>query len=130
MGVFKKIVRGTWAEPAARSLYYSYLKPTRNEPGSTFRDLGKVSDRYDRQTVAVMERVLTEQSNCIDVGCHVGAFLQEMIRICPRGSHFAFEPIPDLYAELRRRYPAVHIYPYALSDEVGSCSFQHVVSSH
>ena len=39
---------------------------------------------YDVQTLAVMKRVLREDSCCVDVGCHQGSILREMLRYAPR----------------------------------------------
>lgn len=50
---------------------------------------------YDQQTVEVMRLVLENNSNCVDVGCHKGEILDEVIKLAPEGLHFAFEPLPD-----------------------------------
>jgi FkbM family methyltransferase len=87
---------------------------------------------YDMQTVEIMRRALTRGSNCIDVGCHAGDFLTQMLEICPEGRHLAFEPIPDLFAQLERKFanePRVTLHRSALSDGKGIVSFQHVVSN-
>src|SRR4030095_15292398 len=70
--------------------------------------------------------------NCIDVGCHQGAILDDMLRIAKDGTHFAFEPLPDLFAGLAAHYagiPGVRLYELALSDNSGETTFQHVVSN-
>jgi MoaA/NifB/PqqE/SkfB family radical SAM enzyme len=36
--------------------------------------------QYDIQTLEVMKRVLQNDSNCVDVGCHQGSILREMLR--------------------------------------------------
>ena len=51
---------------------------------------------YDRQACELMSRVLSADSNCVDVGCHQGQFLREFLKYAPRGRHFAFEPLPHL----------------------------------
>jgi len=93
---------------------------------------GEMSDEYDVQTLAVMQRVLHNDSNCVDVGCHQGSILAEMLRFAPRGTHFAFEPIPLLYQGLRESFRNVanlELYDCALSDTAGDAAFQHVVSN-
>jgi hypothetical protein len=35
---------------------------------------------YDLQVVEVMKRVLNEKSNCIDIGCHAGVFLDYILQ--------------------------------------------------
>lgn len=87
---------------------------------------------YDKHTLAVMKRVLRSDSNCIDVGCHEGVILKDILRIAPTSAHFAFEPIPGMYERLCRKFgkiPNLRICDYALSDTAGTTTFQHVVSN-
>lgn len=91
-----------------------------------------LSEQYDRQTSEILQRLAADAS-CVDVGCNVGAILSEMLRAAPRGRHYAFEPLPDLFAELRRRFgdaPNVTLFNVALSDHSGQSAFQHVVTNH
>jgi FkbM family methyltransferase len=92
-----------------------------------------LSEQYDRQTIAIMERSLRRDSCCIDVGCNVGAILTEILRAAPDGRHCAFEPLPDLFRDLRRRFGHhrnLELHEIALSDHEGRSSFQHVVTNH
>ena len=117
--ILKRLVVGTFLEPLAVKVYYLFVPRP-------------LSDQYNRQTLAVMERTLRDDSCCIDVGCHQGVFLKEMLRLSPNGTHFAMEPIPDLYKELIQSFgeqPNVHVYDVALSEKKGTSSFQHVVSN-
>jgi len=85
--------------------------------------------RYNRQTLAVMRRCLQADSNCVDAGCHEGVILKEMLLVAPRGRHFAFEPLPEQSALLRRSfaaYPNVSIFELALSDVAGTSVFFNV----
>ena len=87
---------------------------------------------YDAQTVAVMERCLLPHSNCIDVGCHEGSVLREILRVAPQGTHYAFEPLPAYARLLREAFggnPHVVISDLALSDAPGESTFQHVVTN-
>lgn len=98
-----------------------------SDPGLAARNAG-----YDAQALAVMARVLERDSNCVDVGCHRGTVLTDMLRLAPEGQHFAFEPIPELYRRLVREFgsrPNVEVSPLALSDSAGRVTFQHVVSN-
>jgi FkbM family methyltransferase len=82
---------------------------------------------YDRQTKLIMRRVINNNSNCIDVGCHKGEILESILKYSHRGKHYAFEPIPYLFNQLERKYKnKALIYPYALSDKAGESSFQFV----
>lgn len=88
--------------------------------------------QYDLQTVEVMKKILRSDSNCIDVGCHEGSFLSEILHFAPQGTHFAFEPLPGMYQRLTERFGGsanLHLYECALSDAEGTASFQHVVTN-
>src|SRR5687767_7502431 len=88
------------------------------------------NERYDRQTKAVIKRVCTRDTVCIDVGCYRGEILKLMISEAPDARHIAFEPIPEKYAFLQKEFGAnADIYPYALSDENKKTVFNHVVSN-
>ena len=87
---------------------------------------------YDAQTVAVMRRCLRRDSNGIDVGCHEGKFLDDLLAIAPEGTHFAFEPLPPCFRRLQDRFaqhPTVRLYEVALSDTHGESTFQYVLNS-
>lgn len=80
--------------------------------------------RYDRLTKAIMKKVIRPGMNCIDVGCHKGEMLSQMLRLAPGGKHYAFEPIPVYYGMLKRQFSGkAIIYPYALSDHEGCSTF-------
>ncbi len=82
---------------------------------------------YDRLTKAIMKKVIKPNSNCIDVGCHKGEILDEILQLAPNGKHFGFEPIPGLYNNLKHKYAdKATIYPYALADTNGKSTFQFV----
>lgn len=84
-----------------------------------------IHQMYDQHTLLIMKMVLSESSSCIDVGAHVGEVLREMISTAPRGRHYAFEPIPYLFEELRENpdFAEVEISDLALSNEAGEATF-------
>jgi FkbM family methyltransferase len=82
----------------------------------------------DRLTLAVLDRCLGVDSNCIDIGAYRGTILQEIVARAPRGKHFAFEPLPEPAQYLARRYPAVKVFPLALCNTSGQAAFTHVLS--
>jgi len=83
--------------------------------------------RYDRATEIAMIRIIEPDSNCIDIGCHKGEILNIMLRLAPKGRHAGFEPIPDFYNYLIKKFKdKAEIYPYALSDKDGKAEFQYV----
>lgn len=77
--------------------------------------------QYDEQTGKVLQ--LTP-GNYVDVGCHTGAILREMLNVSPTGKHMAFEPLPHLAELLRKQFPEVDVHQVALSDTAGETSFQ------
>ena len=83
--------------------------------------------KYDRLTRAIMNKVISNNANCMDVGCHKGEILDIILSLSKNGQHFCFEPIPILYQQLKQKYEhKAVIYPYALSDTNGKSSFNYV----
>ena len=125
----KQMIIGTALEPLARKVHAAFT------PERAVSNVSNVEDKnrlYDIQTLEIMKHVLQEDSNCVDVGCHQGSILREMLRFAPQGTHFAFEPLPGMYGGLREVFGSLanlHLYDYALSDIAGTTSFQHVVSN-
>lgn len=90
------------------------------------------SDRYDDLTARIIAKTLRKGSIGVDVGCHRGAILDIMLTNAPDGKHYAFEPLPEYAAFLRRKYSArrnVHVHDCACSDSIGHTTFQHNVTS-
>lgn len=81
---------------------------------------------YDRLTGVILKKVLQPHSNCVDVGCHKGEILTEILKLAPQGEHHAFEPIPQFYKPLKADFPSVNIYPYALATSAGKSDFKFV----
>ena len=74
-----------------------------------------------------MKREIKVDSNCIDVGCHKGEILENILKYSPKGTHFGFEPIPMLFKQLKKKYNnKATILADALSDKEGSSTFQFV----
>jgi FkbM family methyltransferase len=86
---------------------------------------------YNKLTGIVMKKSLTADSTCIDVGCSKGEILQLMMKYSPKGRFLAFEPLPDHYENLVRKFPFdnVSIYNLALSDSQGTSLFNYVISN-
>ncbi|OFY47980.1 MAG: hypothetical protein A2W85_11055 [Bacteroidetes bacterium GWF2_41_31] len=84
--------------------------------------------KYDRLTIQILEKVVSESSNCIDVGCHKGEMLDLILKYAPLGTHYAFEPIPVMFNALQAKYtrPNIHLFNSALSDRKGTTSFNYV----
>ena len=87
---------------------------------------------YDMQAIEVMRLSLTINSNVIDVGCHAGVMLDEILKFSPNGFHFGFEPLPNLYDVLKKKFRGmskVEIRNSALSEASGVVTFQHVTTN-
>ncbi|MBL7772978.1 MAG: FkbM family methyltransferase [Chitinophagaceae bacterium] len=88
------------------------------------------NQEYDSLTNEVLRCVLKSNSICIDVGCHKGEILDLFLRYAKGGRHYAFEPIPELYKALDRKYGDIcEVYNYALSNTSGETTFNYVVSN-
>ena len=76
---------------------------------------------YDIYTKRIMKQILVSGSNCIDIGCHKGEILDDILRFAPDGKHFAFEPLPHLYEFLKKKYSNkdITVYSVALFDKNG-----------
>jgi FkbM family methyltransferase len=117
MNLARSAVVGTPLESTARRLWA--------------RTTGDRNVIYNFETYAIFDRVLGPQSTCIDIGCHTGEVLDEMLGRSPQGRFFAFEPLPHLFAGLQSRYrsDAIHLYPYALGNREGASTFQFVTTN-
>jgi FkbM family methyltransferase len=83
--------------------------------------------RRDRRDVRNMRLLfsltLPEDACCIDIGANMGVVLRDIVRVAPRGRHIAYEPLPELAAELAREFPQVEVREAAASDRVGEATF-------
>lgn len=87
---------------------------------------------YDIQTKKIFKKILNDDSNCIDVGCHKGEILDLILNYSPNGIHYGFEPIPVLFEDLKLKYKDQKnciISPIAASNQKGQSSFNYVVSN-
>ena len=80
--------------------------------------------QYDRLTKIVMKRELKMNSNCLDIGSHIGENLDIMLELAPDGVHQGFEPIPYLHDNLISKYGShTAIHRIALSNTNGETEF-------
>lgn len=85
---------------------------------------------YDRQTDRIMSLALRDTSNCIDIGCHKGEVLEQILEYAPQGQHFGFEPIPHFFHHLEKNFDTnCTFFQVALSDKEGEIEFNYVVSN-
>jgi FkbM family methyltransferase len=95
---------------------------------AAYRGLSRSQNvKYDRELIEVLRHSLRKDSNCVDVGCYRGDILRQMLKLAPRGSHLAFEPVPENYQYLTRTFPGARVLNIALSDKVGEATFNVVV---
>jgi FkbM family methyltransferase len=89
------------------------------------------NQQYDKQTLRIIQKICKPGSNCIDIGAHKGEVLDQMLKYAPGGTHYAFEPIPDLYNQLVTKYSGTRcvVSPIALSNKKGTSSFNYVISN-
>ncbi len=74
---------------------------------------------------AVLASTLRSDSTYVDVGTNRGQVLRDAVRLAPSGRHLAFEPIPELAAEIERGFPAVDCRRLALGAVPGEAQFCH-----
>ena len=89
------------------------------------------NQQYDAQTVRILQKICRPDSNCIDIGCHKGEMLDLILKFSPRGKHFCFEPLPDLFQGLiQKNYPKnCQFFDLALSRDKGETTFNYVISN-
>jgi FkbM family methyltransferase len=100
----------------------------------TQRALAGQTPRRDAKDIEhmrlLMRLALPIDANCVDVGANVGDVLKEIVAIAPQGTHVAYEPLPDLAADLVRRFPGVNVRNAAVADTPGQTTFYRVKSAH
>ncbi|HWE34123.1 MAG TPA: FkbM family methyltransferase [Solirubrobacteraceae bacterium] len=69
---------------------------------------------------------LPSDAACVDVGANLGELLAHMVRYAPSGRHVAFEPLPELAARLRTRFPGVDVRQAAVGAERETRAFTRV----
>ncbi len=89
------------------------------------------NQRYDHLTAQIFKVTLRNSSNCVDIGCHKGEVLREMLALSPEGIHYAFEPIPSLFdTYLKNQFPEnCRIYNLGLSQTKSEKTFNYVTSN-
>lgn len=89
------------------------------------------NQQYDNQTKKVINKVCDSNSSFIDIGCHKGEVLDIVLKKSPNSHHYGFEPIPDLFKKLQKKYKgqSCTFFDIALSNCVGETKFNYVVSN-
>lgn len=71
----------------------------------------------------LVARVVGPETNCLDVGVHLGRMLNAIVRHAPRGQHVGIEAVPYKVEWARRKFPEVVVHQCAVSSTTGSASF-------
>jgi FkbM family methyltransferase len=95
-------------------------------------DLLEAIDAEARQTLreglamkAILAASLAHDDTYVDVGTNRGQVLREALRIAPNGQHIAFEPIPNLAAQVTGEFPGVDCRSMALGARRELATFCH-----
>lgn len=84
----------------------------------------------DSRIHRALQRLLRPDTNCVDVGAHLGTTLSTFCKLAPRGSHWAFEPVPQKADWLRKKFPNVAIRQCAASEIDGQTTFVENLTQH
>lgn len=107
----KRLVAGTPLEGPARRVLALVSSPTARK------------NSRDDEALRSLIRSLPDDANFVDVGANMGHILAAMVESAPDGEHVAFEPVPQLAQDLRRRFPRVDVREQGLADKPGRFAF-------
>jgi FkbM family methyltransferase len=107
----KRLIAGTPLEGPARRLLALASSPSARK------------NSRDDEALRTLIRSLPDDANCVDVGANIGHILAAMVDGCPQGRHVAFEPVPQLAQDLRRRFPKVDVRAQGVADVPGRTTF-------
>jgi FkbM family methyltransferase len=111
LNTLKRLVAGSPLEGPARRIQALASSPTARK------------NSRDDEALRALIRSLPADADCVDVGANIGYLLAAMVESCPQGRHVAFEPVPQLAQDLRRRFPRVDVRAQAVADTSGRTSF-------
>lgn len=77
----------------------------------------------DAKLEQVLHRIITPDTNCVDVGGHLGSMLSTLITLAPRGRHAVVEPVPYKAKWLQKKFPGVNVFNCGASDKAGTVTF-------
>ncbi len=92
---------------------------------SAFYPLARRDEHESIAITAILAGALRRGSSFVDIGTNRGQLLRTAVRVAPDGRHLAFEPIPELAAELEREFPSVDCRRLALGATPGEARFCH-----
>lgn len=86
-------------------------------------------EKIGRTSIEVAEFIknyLPENPLIFEAGANRGEDTKVFASFWPKSTIFAFEPVPELYTQIKKNnagFKNVKVYPFALSDKIGSASF-------
>ena len=87
---------------------------------------GARQEEHERIGIAAVLAATLPGDGCyVDVGSNRGQVLREAVRVSPAGRHVAFEPIPELAAQLAREFPGVDCRQVAVGARREQARFCH-----
>jgi FkbM family methyltransferase len=112
----KRVFKGTPVESVVRKL-------------RRLRHIGDPSvviiEAEEKGIQRIIMQTLGPGDDAIDVGCHMGEVLAQILKYSPEGTHHAFEPIPAQAAWLQKKFPKAKVHEIAVSDHQGEVEFLH-----
>ena len=79
----------------------------------------------ERRLPAVLRKLLPRRdANCVDVGCHIGSFLNLLVRMFPEGRHVAIEASPRKAAWLQNKFLGAVIHNVAVAAVPGTATYE------
>jgi FkbM family methyltransferase len=127
-GLHKQVATLLSGSPLDGPIRRAYNATRAHLPAKFLSEAAIKGRNYDILTLQIARRALHNGGSAIDVGAHEGDILRHLVKYSP-GPHWAFEPIPSFAARLQRRFPAVTVEPFALSDSNGQETFRFMPSA-
>jgi FkbM family methyltransferase len=97
----------------------------RPELAAAFYSAARIEHREQIAITAVIAATLRRDGVYVDVGTNRGQVLRDAVRVAPEARHIAFEPIPQLAAEVSAAFPGVDCRALAVAGESGTAEFCH-----
>jgi FkbM family methyltransferase len=115
----------TARRPVRRAIAWLSRRMERPELLAAFYPGARRAWREEIAIEAILAATLRDGGAYVDVGTNRGQLLAVAVRTAPGGAHVAFEPLPELAAEVQKRFPGVDVRRVALSDRPGTHEFWH-----
>lgn len=80
-----------------------------------------------RLLAKILAKTLRADDVVVDVGCHIGSFLNMVLCTASAGSHIGIEPSPTKALRLKHKFPQCRIEQLAISDRAGIAAFEEYI---